>query len=670
MKTRNYFMLYLAALSLFGSQFSGGAWAATKNARPAKDMGVISTSASPHAKLHDVPIHAVTLGDGFWQPRLQANQSRSIPALLKELEDHGVVDNFRRLSGHKKVDRRGYLFTDSDLFKWMEAAAFVLQSSKDSQLKATLDEMIDEVLAAQGKDGYLNTYHQNGLADKRFTNFRDNHELYCLGHLIQAAIAYYRGAGEHRLLDAARRYVDYVMSLFGPGKRQCFPGHPEIEMALVELYRTTGEKKYLDFADYLLNGVEVAKLEQKVSQRDFEYAFSGLPFKSRTELRSHSVRAMYRCCGAADYFMETGDLETWRVLEALWKDMSQYKMFVTGGVGSRYETEGFGHPYELPNERAYTETCAAIGSIMWNWRMLMATGEARFAELMERALYNGFLSGVSLEGDHYFYRNPLASMGDNERKPWYDCTCCPPNVERMLASLPGYLYSTSAEGVWVHFYHSSELNWRLESGVNLKLSQQTKYPWENTVEIKVEPANKSSFTLFLRIPEWASKTSITVNGKPSEESPSPGRYSSLQRTWKKGDRVRLEFDMPVQAVRANPRLREALGSVALQRGPIVYCLESPDYQDACIFDLVLPLNPERPYQGFTAQFSPELLGGVVVLEKKALAYEPSLAEMPLYSFTEIPRPSRPVTMLAIPYYAWANRGKSQMQVWIPWVEEK
>jgi len=530
--------------------------------------------------------------------------------------------------------------------------------------------MVDEVLAAQGKDGYLNTYHQNGHADKRFTNFRDNHELYCLGHLIQAAIAYYRGSGEHKLLDGARRYADYVISLFGPGKRQCFPGHPEIEMALVELYRTTGEKKYLDFADYLLNGVDVAKLEQKVSQRDLEYAFSGLPFKSRTELRSHSVRAMYRCCGAADLFMETGDLEAWKVLEALWKDMSQYKMFVTGGVGSRYETEGFGNPYELPNERAYTETCAAIGSIMWNWRMLNATGEARFADIMERSLYNGFLSGVSLEGDHYFYRNPLTSFGDNERKPWYDCTCCPPNVERTLASLPGYLYSTNAEGIWVHLYHSSELSWRLENGNNLKLIQQTKYPWENAVEIKVEPAGKSEFTLFLRIPEWSLKAIITVNGKPLSEAAAPESYYAIKRIWKKGDLVQLEFDMPVQAVRANPRLREGMGSVALQRGPIVYCLESPDYQDMSIFDVVLPLNPDRPYQGFTAQFSPELLGGIVVLEKKALAYEPSLTEMPLYSFAEIPRPSRSVTMLAIPYYAWANRGKSQMQVWIPWVEEK
>ena len=670
MKFRHHLIFSLTIMSLFSSLSAEWSYAATKPARPIKDTGIISTSASPHAKLHDIPIHAVTLGEGFWKPRLETNQKCSIPALLKELEDHGVVDNFRRLSGRKKVDRRGYLFTDSDLFKWMEAAALVLQSNKDTRLKAALDDIIDEVLAAQGKDGYLNTYHQNGQADKRFTNFRDNHELYCLGHLIQAAIAIYRGSSEHKLLDGARRYADYVMSLFGPGKRQCFPGHPEIEMALMELYRTTGEKGYLDFADYLLNGVDVAKLEQKVSQRDLEYAFSGLPFKSRTELRSHSVRAMYRCCGAADYFLETGDAETWKVLEVLWNDMSQYKMFVTGGVGSRYETEGFGNPYELPNERAYTETCAAIGSIMWNWRMLLATGAARFADLMERALYNGFLSGVSLEGDQYFYRNPLASLSDNERKPWYDCTCCPPNVERMLASLPGHLYSTSAEGIWVHLYHSGELSWRLENGTNLKLSQQTKYPWENTVEIKVEPAGKTDFTLFLRIPDWSPKTGITVNGQPLAEAPTPGSYYTIKRIWKKGDLVQVEFDMPVMAVRANPRLREGLGSVALQRGPIVYCLESPDHQDVSIFDVVLPLNPGRPYQVFTAQFAPELLGVIVVLEKRALAYEPSLMEMPLYGFAEIPRPSRSITMSAIPYYAWANRGKSQMQVWIPWVEEE
>ncbi|MCL5019911.1 MAG: glycoside hydrolase family 127 protein [Patescibacteria group bacterium] len=638
--------------------------------RPINDRGVISTSSSPYAKLHDVPIHAIKLGDGFWKPRMEANKQKSIPALLKLLEDHGVVDNFRRLSGRKNVERRGFLFTDSDLFKWMEAVAFVLQSDNDPALKATLDNVIDDVLAGQGKDGYLNTYHVDALADKRFSNFRGNHELYCLGHLIQAAIAYYRAAGDRKLLDGAIRYADYVLNLFGPGKRQCFPGHPEIEMAMVELYRTTGEKKYLDFVNYLYTGIDVNQLNEKVAAEDFMILFTALPFTSIKEFRSHAVRGMYASCGAADYYMETGNREFRRTLETLWQDMSRYKMYVTGGVGSRYSGEAFANAYELPNERAYTETCAAIGNIMWNWRLLNATGEARFADVMERALYNGFLSGVSLEGDYYFYRNPLASLGDNERQPWYECTCCPPNVERTLASLPGYFYSTSPEGLWIHFYHSNTLSWRLESGSNITLTQKTCYPWENTVALAIDPETEADFTLFLRIPDWTARATVTVNDNPKFDIGIPGSYCEIKRTWKKGDIVHVAFDMPVQIVRANPRLREDFGSIAIQRGPVVYCLESPDHRNVSIFDVVVPLNSSNPSDGFTSQLQPELLGGIIVINKEANIFNSSLKDAPLYRFSPFPAPTLPVKLTAIPYYAWANRGRSEMEVWIPAIEGK
>lgn len=623
--------------------------------------GLVSTGASPHARLHDVPIHAVTLGEGFWHSRMRINQEKSIPELYRLLEEHGVVDNFRRLSGRKDVPRRGYLFTDSDLFKWMEAAALSLQSHANDQLKATLDHVIDDVVAAQQPDGYLNTYHTAMDSITRFSNFADNHELYCLGHLLQAGIAYARGSGEDKLLRAGIRYADYVLSQFGPGKRQCYPGHPEIEMALVELYRTTGDRKYLDFVRYLYTSVDLDKMDEKVDRRHLEYTFSGLPFTNRKELRSHAVRAMYACCGATDYFMESGDPAFRNTLKMLWNDYTRYKCYVTGGVGSRYDGEAFGHPYELPNERAYTETCAAIGSLMWNWRLLLASGEAVYADYLERAIYNGFLSGVSLDGLTYFYRNPLTSLGDNERRPWYNCTCCPPNVQRTIASVPALLYSTSTEGVWLHFYHTSTLNWHLEDGTPLLIRQNSEYPWKGIVELQIEPGRNTEFTLNLRIPDWAAGAKVTVNAAGIPETPQPGQYLALKRAWHKGDRVRLELPMQVQWVTSNPRARENQSSIAVLRGPLVYALEGVDHPAFPVFDVFVS-KPEKMI--FRESVNAEL-GNAVVLTTQAGVYEPPLLDAPLYHYGAWPRQGKEVEITLIPYYAWANRGAAAMQVWLP-----
>lgn len=368
------------------------------------DIGVISTRYSPFAKLHDVPIHAVTLGHGFWRERFEANKEKGIPSFMKQLERVGARD---KLLGRKNKARGN---SDADLAKWMEAVAFVLQSEDDSQLKKILDSVIDEILLSNAEDGYLNTRYLRRMPEN-LASLESSGYLYCLGHLIQAAIAYYRATGEKKLLNLFIRYIDDVTEKFGYGKQQCWTGHPEIEMALVELYRTTGEKKYLNFADYLLNGVDLRKIK-KVSHIDFLHTFTGIPFKSRKELSDHAVCAMYVCCGATDYYLETGHGEIWQTLESLWNDLTQYKMYVTGGLGSRPPEEAIGSRYELPNERAYAETCAAIGNIMWNWRLLNASGEARFADIIELALYNGFLSSVSLEGVRYFYWNPLLSRAD------------------------------------------------------------------------------------------------------------------------------------------------------------------------------------------------------------------------------------------------------------------
>jgi len=631
-----------------------------------KSQGVINTSASPYAKLHSVPVRAVKMGAGFWSARMRTNVERSIPAMLQELKDHGIVDNFRRLSGRKQAERRGPRYTDSDIYKWIEAAAFALQTQDDPALRAAIDDLTDEILAAQEPSGYLNTYYVDERKDKRFMEQSSGHELYCLGHLLQAGIAYYRATDNRRLLDGGIKFVNYLVENFGPDKRPALTGHPELEMGLVELYRTTGDRRYLDFAGYLLSGVERQRL--KLTDQQVVYMFSGIPFTSRTQLEGHSVRAMYAASGATDYALETGDPDYLRTLEILWRDMTDHKLYITGGVGSRSEGEAFGEPYELPNAQAYTESCAAIAGMMWNWRMLALKGEARFTDVIERALYNGINSGMSLSGTLYCYRNPLESPGEKIRNPWYDTTCCPPNLERTFASLPGYLYSTSKDGVYVHLFQSSTLDWHLEDGTALKLSQQTDYPWSGEVTLKVQPAVPAKFSVFVRIPGWARSAQLNVNGDPAQREVKPGKYFEIRRLWKPGDTVRLALDMTPQLIASNPRVRENMGRVAVQRGPLVYCLEQLDQPGAeSIFDVTLPVDAE-PGKGFASEFRPNMLGGIVVLRHKGIATLKPLSDGPLYQHLEDARhpKGREVELTFIPYYAWANREMDAMQVWIPY----
>ncbi len=630
-------------------------------------QGIVDVDRSPQAKLRSVPVRAVKMGEGFWAGRVRINVERSIPTMLELLEQHGVVDNFRRLSGRKKAERRGPLYTDSDIYKWMEAVAFVLQSGDRPELRATFDRLTDEILAAQEPSGYLNTYYVDDRTGRRFTEMYRSHELYCLGHLLQAAIAYYRATGNRKLLDGGIRFVNYLVENFGPQKRPALTGHPEFEMALVELYRTTGDRRYLEFAGYLLSGVERERL--KLQEPQLRYMFSGKPFTSRTQLEGHAVRAMYACSGATGYFLETGDFAYWKTLETLWQDMVSHKLYITGGVGSRSAGEAFGEAYELPNAQAYTESCAAIGNFMWNWRMLLASGAARFADVMERALYNGINSGMSLSGTLYCYRNPLESDGQKIRNEWYDTTCCPPNLERLLAALPGYLYSTSAAGVYVNFYHSSELDWRLADGTSLKLQQKTEYPWGNSVEITVSPEKPAEFGVYVRIPSWSGRTRISINGEPAARTPAPGEYFELRRRWNSGDKINLLFDMTPRLTEANLRLRENAGRVAVERGPLVYCLEQIDQlQPRAISDAALTAGRG---QNFTGEFRRDLLGGVVVLRHAGVFPEKPLAEEPLYRiFQTASRKYAKSELTFIPYYAWANRERSAMQVWIPVAETR
>lgn len=601
--------------------------------------------ASEKTRLRFVPIGAVKMREGFWKARMDRNNEQGIPRLLRHLEDHGVVDNFGIVSGRKKVERKGPYFSDSDLYKWMEGAAWSLLSYDNPKTRADLERVIDEVVAAQGKDGYLNTFFQGELYGQRFRNLPVEHELYCAGHLFQAAVAHYRATGSDKLLGAACRYADYLASVFGEGKRQGVDGHPEVEMALIELYRSTGEKSYLELAGYFL---------------------SQLGFKDMQALGGHAVRALYTCCGGADYYAETGDEAYGAAGKRLWGDLASGKIYITGGVGSRFAGEAIGERYELPNSRAYAETCAAIANAMWNYRMLGLYGSASYTDEMERALYNGVISGVSLDGTSYFYVNPLACFEPYQRQEWFGCTCCPTNMVRLLASIPGYMYSTSDDGVWVHLYDNSKVDYQLADGSPFTLEQSTKYPWGENVDIKVGLREPREFTLHLRVPGWCVSLAVAVNGEELPWTYEPDGYLRIRRTWKPGDAVHMSLGMPVMLEECDARVRENYGSVAVRRGPMIYCAESTDNPEASIIDLELVSD------GFEAAFEAGLLGGVVTLKGKGLTLmDPSADRGPLYSPRLSVRPRlRQVPITLIPYYAWANRGHSRMAVWMPFRDLK
>ncbi len=630
-----------------------------------KDQGIENLTKSPHAKLRNIPVRAVTVTGGFWGQRREINVTKSIPTMHDLLEANGRMNNYRRLVGKSTAAQSGPVYSDSDVYKWTEAVGFALQSGDRPALRATAGKMIDEVVAVQEPSGYLNTYYQDDRKSLRMLSQTQTtgHELYNIGHMLQGAIAYYRATGDRRLLDAGIRFVDdFLIPNYGPApKKPIVSGHPEIEMGLIELYRITGDKRQLDLAGYILQGDKRVELPE----RRTIYMFSGTPFTSRTKMEGHAVRAMYACCGATDYYMETGDPAYMKTLNTLWNDMTETKMYVTGGVGSRADGEAFGDAYELPNFRAYGESCAAIGNMMWNWRMLAATGDAKFTDVMERALYNGINSGMSLDGTLYCYRNPLAfdpSTGDKIRNTWYDTTCCPPNLERTFASLPGYFYSTCADGIYAHLYDDSVLDWHLENGVGLKVTQKTNYPWEGGVEITVAPAQSSDFTFYLRIPGWADHAQVAINGK-GLTGVMPGEYLPIRRRWSAGDVIQLTVDVVPQVIEANPRVADDSGRVAIQRGPLIYCLEEVD-QPSGISLSDVALNPGRhPADQFQTEFKSDLLGGMVVLHHTGAVYERGASEKSLYSRYGKESTTRKVPLTFIPYYAWANRQATSMQVW-------
>jgi len=610
-------------------------------------------------RLKSIPLKNVRLQDKFWEPRVRLNREVTLPSQYKLMEETGRIDNFRRAAGKKQIEYHGPYYNDSDVYKWLEAASYSLETHPDPELQTIVDNLISEITAAPDRNGYLNTHFIFEGKKERWTNLQSMHELYCAGHLFEAAVAHHQATGKESLLKAALRFADHIYDIFGPNKKPGAPGHEEIELALVKLYKVTGHNRYLDLAKLFLD-----QRGQGLAGGD-EVHQDHLPFRQQKEMVGHAVRAVYLLSGAADIYAETGEQALFKVLHRCWMNMLERRIYITGGVGARYQGEAFGKDYELPNDRAYTETCAAIGSIFWNSRMLQLTSEARYADLMETTLYNGFLSGLSLDGKQYFYQNPLRDEGTHRRQDWFSTACCPPNIARLLASLGGYFYSISEEGVWVHLYATSKAAVELRDGRRITLNQQSNYPWEGNIEIKVTLDREAAFTLFLRIPGWCKGVTAKVNGKAVKVEEKSGFYLPITREWKDGDRVKLNLHMPVRLMKCHPHSSNN-GRLAICRGPLVYCLEAEDHPGIDLFDVALP-----PDSKLTPSFESTLVGGITVIRGKALLLDPTNWRGKLYRTLD-PKDktkSKSAKLTAIPYYAWANRQPGKMQVWIPYEEQ-
>lgn len=634
-------------------------------------------------------LRQVRIQDRFWKPRQNLVRDVMLPYQYAVMNDEvpgaepsHALENFRIAAGLAQGEFYGMVFQDSDVYKWLEAAAYILAKEDHPELEKTADQVIDLIAAAQQPDGYLNTYFTVAEPEGRWRNLREEHELYCAGHLIEAAVAYYEATGKGKVLDVACRFADYISQIFGTeqGQKRGYPGHEGLELALVKLYRVTDNRKYLELSKYFVDerGRQPHYFEQEAIARgdrhvtthggrwDSRYNQSHLPVREQKEAVGHAVRAMYLYAALADLARYTRDESLHKICEALWEDVVNRKMYITGGIGSSSYGEAFTIPYDLPNDTSYTETCAAIGLVFWASRMLNLDPDGAYADVMETALYNGVLSGMALDGKSFFYVNPLEVWPaaaehrydqrhvKTTRQGWFRCACCPPNLARLLASLEQYIFSYHEDSIYLHLYMSSVLNIAGEAdGISIEVA--TGYPWDGQVELTVDVAQPREFTLALRIPGWCQTPSATVNGEQLELAAIMDRgYAKVNRLWQSGDKITLDFPMPVIRLAAHPQVRENAGRVALQRGPLVYCLEEAD-NGPVLTDIVLPLEPE-----FQTTFDPELLGGVVTIE--AEAYRSADDDQRLYR--PFSAALRKVRIKAIPYYAWNNRGVGEMLVWI------
>lgn len=646
---------------------------------------------NPH--ILSVSLKQVKIEEGFWAGYKKLLREVVIPYEWDALNDRvpdapisHAVKNFQIAAGDIDDQFSGQVFQDSDVYKWLEAASYSLATNPDHELGKIIDEVIDLISRVQQSDGYLNTYFTIKEPDKRWTNLRDCHELYCAGHFIEAAVAHYEATGEKKALEIACRLADHIDSIFGPEdtKKKGYPGHEEIELALIKLYRATGEEKYLKLSKYFIDerGKKPLYFELEAQARGNTnfydiwdklgptYFQVHLPVREQTTAEGHAVRMVYLCSGMADVAIETNDETLVQACKRLWNNITSRRMYITGGIGSTSIGESFTFDYDLPNDIAYAETCAAIGMVFFAHRMLQIDPDRCYSDVMERALYNSVLSGMGLDGKSFFYVNPLEVWPEAcekskvkehvkyVRQPWFEVACCPTNVARLLGSLEKYIYSIGRDEVYIHLYVDSEVQVDI-LGNKVKLRQKTQYPWNGKVVIDVLPENEAYFTLSLRIPGWCKEARLSVNGEEMDIRDIMEKgYAKIKRLWRQKDRIELLFSMPVMRIKANPNVRENEGRVAIQRGPIVYCLEEID-NGSNLNSIVLPRDCK-----FEIEYNSSLLNGICVIRAQAERekYE-NWNNEELYK-ADVDVSYEPINITFIPYFAWANRTPGEMLVWV------
>jgi len=615
-----------------------------------------------------VPFNHVRVDDRFWTPRLEINRTVTIPYCFEKCEETDRISNFEKAAGMKTGKHEGIYFNDSDVYKIMEGAAYSLQVYPETMMRLYLDKLIAVMAAAQWEDGYLYTFYSvpERQPEKRWTDVQSKHEQYCVGHMYEAAVAHYQVTGSKAFLDVATANADLICATFAPGKRTDPPGHQEIEIGLCKLYRATGDEKYLDEAKFFLDqrGRKGNRGPDGNKGLYGEYAQDHKPVTEQTKALGHSVRAAYLYTGMADVAALTGNMDYIHAIDAIWKDVVDTKLYVTGGIGASGGNEGFSGPYELPNQTAYCETCASIANILWNHRMFLMHDDAKYLDVLERTLYNATLSGISMQGDRFFYPNVLEAMDGAERSPWFGCACCPSNVARFIPSVPGLAYAHKNDDLYINLFISGDTTIETKTRT-VKLSQETNYPWDGKTTITVEPQASATFAIRVRVPGWARNKAVPsdlytfqratkqtfklkVNGKRITPVIEQG-FARVERRWEKGDTIELDLPMPVRRIVPSDKLEADRGKVALQRGPLVYCLEGID-NDGHALNLVIDDEAK-----LKTQYRPDLLGGVTVITGKArLAKRGSAGGV----VTTGPQP-----FTAIPYYAWAHRGRTPMTVW-------